>query len=118
MSKKKNEAKSGVVYSTNPNWEKTDEGQEDEQITETLPPDKQNLRITLDKKLKGGKKATVIYNFVGSDDDLIELSKKLKTTCAVGGTAKDGEIILQGDCMDKVKSELSKLGYPFKVVGG
>ena len=84
---------------------------------ETLPPTQQDLRITLNKRLKGGKQATVVYNFVGSDDALTELAKLLKLKCGVGGSAKDGEIILQGNCLEKVQAELRRLGYKFKLAG-
>lgn len=103
----------GIVYSTDPDFQPLVEDDE----PETLPPGKQDLRITLDKKLKGGKKATVVYKFVGKQSDLEQLGKALKSACGVGGTAKNGEIILQGDHLEKVKAELAKMGYKFKVAG-
>ncbi len=103
----------GIVYSTDPDYRPLVEDDE----PETPPPAKQDLRITLDKKLKAGKKATVVYKFVGKQSDLEELGKALKTACGVGGTVKNGEIILQGDHLEKVKAELTKLGYKFKVAG-
>jgi translation initiation factor 1 len=106
----------GLVYSTHGAPETT-ESETNFDETPTLEPRKQSLRITLDKKMKGGKKATVIYNFVGKPADLEALGKHLKTRMSVGGTVKDGEIILQGDCLDKVKTELTALGYGFKVAG-
>ena len=104
----------GVVFSTNPDF-KYDSGEEP--ATETLPPSKQNLKIWLDR-LKGGRVATVVRGFVGSDDDLATLGKELKKSCGVGGTAKDGEIIIQGDHRDRVMELLTKGGYRCKKAGG
>lgn len=104
----------GVVFSTNPDY-KYDTNEEAE--TATLEPQKQNLRIWLDR-LKGGRVATVVRGFVGSADDLAALGKELKTKCGVGGTAKDGEIIIQGDHRDRVMELLQKAGYRCKKSGG
>ena len=114
MSKKNRATKDGIVYSTNPDF--VPDYLEEEQ-DETLPPQQQNLRIWLDR-LKGGKMATIIKSFVGSDDDLNELAKTLKSKCGVGGSAKNGEIILQGDVRDKVLDLLTKAGYKSKKSGG
>ena len=97
----------GLVYSTNPDAQ-YDYGDE-EQVT--LPPSEQRLRIELDKKQRAGKQVTLITGFVGSDDDLKDLAKKLKQSCGIGGSAKDGEIVLHGDFRDKVTDLLNSLGF-------
>lgn len=104
----------GVVFSTNPDFNYTTD-QETEDTT--LDPSKQNLKIWLDR-LKGGRVATVVRGFVGSADDLATLGKDLKKSCGVGGTAKDGEIIIQGDHRDRVVELLTKAGYKCKKAGG
>ena len=104
----------GVVFSTNPDFKY--ETSEEEQAT-TLPPAKQNLKVWLDR-LKGGRVATVVRGFVGPSDDLEALGKDLKKSCGVGGSAKDGEIIIQGDHRDRVCELLTKAGYRCKKAGG
>lgn len=104
----------GTVYSTNPDYA-FDYGEE---ATVTLEPAKQNLRIMLDKKQRGGKKVTLITGFKGSDYDLAVLGKELKTACGVGGTAKDGEILLQGDFREKVLALLIEKGYTKTKISG
>lgn len=104
-----------VVYSTNKEFEYE---QEDELEEDTLNPEKQKLYITLDKKQRKGKKVTLITGFVGTEDDLKDLGKELKTKCGVGGTAKDGEIILQGDFRDKVLELLQKKGFSRTKISG
>ena len=105
----------GVVYSTDPNFQYKYESQESEA---TLPPQQQNLKVFLDKKQRAGKMVTIISGFIGSEDDLKELAKKMKQTCGVGGTAKDGEILIQGDFRDRITEKLQKDGYKVKRVGG
>ncbi|MCC6701155.1 MAG: translation initiation factor [Fluviicola sp.] len=114
MSKQKKE-RLNVVYSTNPNFSYEFE-QEDEQVT--LEPSKQLLYVSIDRKQRGGKEVTLIEGFIGSDDDLKELGKLLKSKCGVGGTAKDGEIIVQGSFRDKIMDLLVKEGYKVKRKGG
>lgn len=97
-----------VVYSTNPDFSYESEDAEE---TETLPKEKQLLRIELDKRNRKGKSVTLITNFSGADDDLQDLAKLLKTRCGVGGSARDGEILLQGDFRQKVLELLQKEGY-------
>lgn len=107
---KQNDWKSrlGVMYSTNPDYEyQTDKEAEEE----TLPKDKQRLRITLDKRNRGGKVVTLVSGFRGTGNDLAALGKLLKTCCGVGGSTKDGEIIIQGDWRQKVADILTKEGY-------
>lgn len=105
MSKKK---AIGVVYSTNPDYQYQ---YDDEPEADTLPPAKQRLRVSLDRHHRGGKTVTLVTGFVGSDDDLQTLGKTLKSRCGVGGAAKDGEIIIQGDHLDKVRQLLASDGY-------
>ena len=100
--------KLNIVYSTNPDFEyETDEVLEEE----TLPKDKQSLRIQLDTKQRRGKAVTLVTGFIGSNDDLNELGKLLRVKCGVGGSAKDGEIIVQGDMRNRVLEILKQEGY-------
>lgn len=101
----------GVVYSTNPDFKYTTETQEE---ADTLPPSKQRLIVGIDRRNRGGKQVTLIKGFIGREEDLKELSRTLKTKLGVGGSAKDGEITVQGDFRDKVVELLQKLGYQAK----
>ncbi|MTI19630.1 translation initiation factor [Fulvivirga sp. RKSG066] len=105
----------GVVYSTSDNYDYDYEGGEEQ---DTLPAGDQHLKVQLDKKARGGKQVTLITGFVGTEDDLKDLGKLLKSKCGVGGSAKDGEVIIQGDVRDKVQQILDKEGYNVKRVGG
>ncbi|MNE62958.1 translation initiation factor Sui1 [compost metagenome] len=112
---KKNKDKINIVYSTNPDFSYDYEEQEE---AETLEPSKQLLYVSLDKKQRAGKEVTLIEGFVGTDEDLKELGKTLKSKCGVGGTAKDGEIIIQGSFRDKIIDLLTKEGYKTRKKGG
>lgn len=103
--------RTGVVYSTNPDFEYQTDAQPE---AETLPPAKQQLRVTIDRKQRGGKVATVVTGFVGQTADLEALGKQLKTKLGVGGAAKDGEIVIQGEFKDKVIALLVAAGYRAK----
>ncbi len=98
----------GMVYSTNPDfaYETADDTEE-----ETLPPRQQRLRVSIERHNRGGKVVTLVTGFVGTADDLKALGKTLKTQCGVGGTAKDGEIVIQGDFKARVVQLLQAAGY-------
>jgi len=98
----------GVVYSTNPDFEYTTQTREE---AETLPPEKQRLTVRIDRRHRAGKQVTLVEGFVGSSSDLLSLAKKLKSSCGTGGTAKDGEITIQGDMRDKLVGLLTEMGY-------
>ena len=105
----------GVVYSTNPDFAY----QTNEEVgTTTQPPEQQQLRVQLDKNQRGGKQVTLVTGFVGTEVDLQALGKLLKTKCGVGGSAKDGEVVVQGDFREKVMEVLLKEGYKVKKIGG
>jgi len=116
MSKKnKWKGREGVVFSTGDDY---DYSYDDQSEGETLEASKQLLYVELDKKARGGKKVTLISGFVGIEDDLKDLGKTLKSKCGVGGSAKDAEILIQGDHRDKVVGILEGLGYRVKRRGG
>ncbi len=104
-------ARLGVVYSKNHDFRYETEAEAE---AETLPPGKQRLLVTIDRRNRGGKQVTLVTGFVGTADDLKELGKTLKTRCGVGGSAKDGEITVQGDFRDKVVALLKEMGYNAK----
>jgi translation initiation factor 1 len=103
----------GIVYSTDPDfqYQTNDQGSE-----VTLPNGQQKLRLQLDKKQRGGKMVSLITGFVGNEEDLEKLGKALKNHCGTGGSAKDGEIIIQGDQRPKIEAYLRKEGYGLKVI--
>lgn len=104
-----------VVYSTNPNYQYEFDN-DDEQ--ETLKPSEQKLYVSIDRKSRAGKEVTLIERFMGTDEDLKDLGKLLKQKCGVGGTAKNGEILIQGNFKDKIFDILTKEGYQVKKKGG
>lgn len=108
MSKKNKGDINGFVFSTNPDFRFEEEASAPQ---ETLAVNQQKLRIKLETKHRGGKAVTLVSGFVGKEEDLEELGKKLKNFCGTGGSAKDGEIIIQGDQRDKVLQWLLKNGY-------
>lgn len=101
----------GVVFSTNPDFNYEEEVETE---PETLEPSKQNLIVSIDRKGRAGKQVTLVTGFVGTSDDLAELGRKLKVKCGVGGSAKDGEITIQGDFRDRVTALLKEMGYKAK----
>jgi translation initiation factor 1 len=107
MSKKNKPDTRGFVYSTDPDFKFEEEANN----LETSSSDQQKLKIRLDTKHRAGKAVTLVEGFIGKDEDLQDLGKKLKTICGTGGSAKDGEIIVQGDQRDKVLQWLLKNGY-------
>ena len=98
----------GVVYSTNPDYEYSDDSQEE---ADTLPKNQQKLRLNMERAGRGGKTVTLVKGFVGSDEDINALCKLLKQKCGVGGSVKEGEIIIQGDHRQRLVEILKKEGY-------
>jgi translation initiation factor 1 len=107
MSKKNKPDSRGFVYSTDPDFQ----FQHESENSETLPPSQQTLKVKLDTKQRAGKVVTLIEGFVGKEEDLKELEKKLKSYCGTGGSSKDGQIIIQGDQKEKVMQWLQKNNY-------
>ncbi len=101
----------GVVYSTDPNFKYTEQT---EQEPETLEPGRQKLIVGIDRRNRSGKQVTLVTGFIGRDDDLAALGKMLKSKCGTGGSAKDGEIIIQGDFRDRIVEILTAAGYKAK----
>jgi len=112
---KKKKNKIDIVYSTNPDFDYDYDEQEEQ---ETLEPKQQDLRIGLDKKQRKGKSVTLITGFIGTDDDLKDLGKIIKSKCGVGGSVKNQEILIQGDFREKAMNILLDLGYKVKKTGG
>ncbi|HYH16895.1 MAG TPA: translation initiation factor [Flavisolibacter sp.] len=108
MSKKNKSDKNGFVYSTDPNFRFEEENAP---VQETLAPQQQKLKVKLETKHRGGKAVTLVEGFIGTEDDFQALGKSLKNFCGTGGSAKDGEMIIQGDQRDKVLQWLLKNGY-------
>lgn len=111
MSKKN---RSGIIYSTNPDFEYSDSSQDE---AETLAPTQQDLRVWLDRK-GGGKVITVVKGFIGTNTDLEALGKQIKVLCGSGGAVKEGEILIQGDHREKVITWLTGKNYKAKKAGG
>lgn len=102
----------GVVFSTNPDFKYETSG--DESPVETIPAEKQRLIVSIDRRNRGGKQVTLVKGFVGSEEDLLALGKTLKSKCGVGGSVKEGEIIIQGDFRDRIVTLLRSMGYNAK----
>lgn len=102
----------GMVYSTNPDF-KFETGEEDTTVS-TPEPGRQRLVVTIDRRQRAGKQVTLVSGFVGAQEDLEALGKTLKVKCGVGGSAKDGQITIQGDLRDKVTALLQSMGYNAK----
>jgi len=113
--KKDRNARIETVYSTDPEFDYRS-GQDQE--PDTLPANQQDLRVVLDRKRRAGKIVTIVAGFVGTSEDLKELGKRLKSVCGVGGTVKDGEILIQGDFRERVIDLLKSEGYHVKASGG
>ncbi len=111
MSKNNRKDRVNVVYSTNPDFNYEYDMEEEQ---DTLPPQEQKLKVRKDTKKRKGKVVTLVEGFIGTEDDLKDLGKTLKNKCGTGGSAKDGEVIIQGDLVQKVKDILLQLGYNVK----
>jgi len=115
MGKKSKSKRVGVVYSTNNDYDYDHDGDWEQ---DPIPISEQELSVHIEKKGRGGKTVVIIKGFVGSQEDLKELGKLIKKKVGVGGSAKDGEIFIQGDCRPKVLDILAKEGYATKRIGG
>lgn len=115
MGKQKKQRYSGIVYSTDESFAYQDA--DDTHVADTLPANQQKLTVMLDRKARKGKAVTLVTGFVGSKEDLEALGKRLKQQCGVGGAAKDGEIIIQGDFRQRVAQLLAEEGYKAKIAG-
>ncbi len=114
MAKKKKE-RIDIIYSTNDDFEFD---YDDDNEETTLPPSEQILKVSLDRKARKGKTVTLIDGFIGSENDLKDLGKLLKSKCGVGGSVKEGQIFIQGEARDKVMKLLKEKNYQVKRVGG
>lgn len=114
MARKKNKRGEGIIFSTDPDYEYDDFQDEEE---ETLPPQQQNLKVRIDRK-KGNKEVTIVGGYQGTTDDLKALGKTLRQKCGVGGSDKDGEILIQGNVRERVLTLLKEMGYKAKPQGG
>lgn len=112
---KKSKGRINVVYSTNPDYDYEDELEDN---PETLPNNQQNLKVYHDRKARKGKTATIVDGFIGTPEDLKDLEKMLKAKCGVGGSSKDGQIIIQGELRDKIHDILQNEGFKVKKSGG
>jgi translation initiation factor 1 len=108
MGKKNKKKRDGIVFSTDPDFEYA---YREEAEPEALPPNQQRLRVLLDRKQRKGKEVTLVDGYVGPEEDLKTLGKRLKSQCGVGGSVKDGQIILQGDQRDQVVELLISEGF-------
>ena len=100
--------RAGVVYSTDPGFAYAEE---EEEVRDTLPPARQRLRLAMERAGRAGKIVTLVRGFVGAEKDLLELCRELKRKCGVGGSAKDGEIVIQGDHRERLAAVLRAAGY-------